>query len=33
MKAVNLKEFIILEKGGHNIEINKLNAFDKLSDI
>ena len=32
-KAVNLKEFIILEKGGHNIEINKLNAFDKLSDI
>ena len=32
-KAVNLKEFIILEKGGHNIEINKLNAFDQLKDI
>ena len=31
--AANLKEFIILDKGGHNIEINKLNAFEKLSDI
>ncbi len=32
-KVWNLKEFIILEKGGHNIEKNKLNAFDNLSDI
>lgn len=32
-RATNLKKFIILEKGGHNIETNKLNAFDSLSDI
>ncbi len=32
-KTINLKEFVVLEKGGHNIETNKLNAFDKLSDI
>ena len=32
-KVCNLKEFIVLEKGGHNIEKNKLNAFDNLSEI
>ena len=29
----NLKKLVILEKGGHAIDINKLNAFDNLSDI
>lgn len=32
-KVINLKQFIILEKGGHVIEENKLNAFDQLKDI
>ncbi len=32
-KVLNLKQFIILEKGGHVIEENKLNAFDQLKDI
>lgn len=32
-KVMNLQQFIILEKGGHVIEDNKLNAFDNLSGI
>ena len=32
-KARNLKEFIVLEEGGHNIEENKLKAFNDLSEI
>ena len=32
-KVMNLKQFILLEKGGHVIEENKLNAFDQLIDI
>ena len=32
-KVMNLKQFILLEKGGHVIEENKLNAFDQLKDI
>lgn len=32
-KVKNLKEFIVVEKGGHNIEQNKLDAFNSLSDI
>ena len=30
---MHLKQFILLEKGGHVIEENKLNAFDQLKDI
>ena len=32
-KVMHLKQFILLEKGGHVIEENKLNAFDQLKDI
>lgn len=32
-KVKNLKEFIVVEKGGHNIEQNKIDAFNSLSDI
>lgn len=32
-KVMHLKQFILLEKGGHVIEENKLNAFDQLIDI
>lgn len=31
--VMHLKQFILLEKGGHVIEENKLNAFDQLIDI
>lgn len=32
-KVKNLKQFIVVAKGGHNIEKNKLDAFNSLSDI
>ena len=31
--VMHLKQFILLEKGGHVMEVNKLNAFDQLIDI
>ena len=29
----NLKAFVLLKTGGHSIETNKINAFEKLSEI